>query len=393
MQENAETSVLLQGDNQIITRKYKVNAADEKGILRELDNIKANNERMLDKVRVGSGKLGLTLNQDEVMTSCEFINYGKLLKFRDKTIPLEIKRLSRVMSVTNGQLPSFSANLSSTSTAALTICQYSDSPVYSMLEYSFFGALTFMLSMIHSVVLGESYINTKTNFKNPSLYKFVIGYLYKDPSLGGVSGMNCFMLRGFPDPVTESLSWWKMIYDNGNSLLKELAMEAGNPLLGPVDQRSFYPLLGKPESLNIPGAISYKTTLKEEVRKGLRDHLPRIHNTFLKEAINYNFDNTHDTVNYIMQIKPLFPIFNSEFYQSTFLKLADSVIGLFDNSNTIQRIFSEDFSVDIWEVIRRSERDSLKQLIDPRIGNFEYFDFTDLNLQHAQRIQSGHRRL
>ena len=153
MQENAETSVLLQGDNQIITRKYKVNAADEKGILRELDNIKANNERMLDKVRVGSGKLGLTLNQDEVMTSCEFINYGKLLKFRDKTIPLEIKRLSRVMSVTNGQLPSFSANLSSTSTAALTICQYSDSPVYSMLEYSFFGALTFMLSMIHSVVL------------------------------------------------------------------------------------------------------------------------------------------------------------------------------------------------------------------------------------------------
>ena len=74
MQENAETSVLLQGDNQIITRKYKVNAADEKGILRELDNIKANNERMLDKVRVGSGKLGLTLNQDEVMTSCEFIN-------------------------------------------------------------------------------------------------------------------------------------------------------------------------------------------------------------------------------------------------------------------------------------------------------------------------------
>ena len=129
MSSNAETSVMLQGDNQVITRKYTIDAVSDKALTRELDNIKRDNDRMLIAIENAAKLLGLELNRDEVMTSSEYFNYGKVIRFRNKTIPLENKRLSRVMSVTNAQLPSVSNNLSSTSTAALTICQYSDYPV------------------------------------------------------------------------------------------------------------------------------------------------------------------------------------------------------------------------------------------------------------------------
>jgi len=371
MSANAETSVLLQGDNQIITRKYKLDAMTDRSLDREIANVIRDNDRMLNSVKEAACLMGLELNLDEVMTSSEYLNYGKAIRFRDKTIPLENKRLARVMSVTNDQIPSFSANLSSTSTAALTICQYSDSPVYSMLEYAFFGSLTFMLSMMYSVVLDKPILGYKRNMKSSDYRKFLWRFLYKDPSLGGVSGMNLlrFFIRGFPDPVTEALSWWKMMSRSKNSDLAELAQEAGNPLLGNVTVESFSKLLERPDSLNIPGALSAKTLIKEEVRTGLKNILPDIKNTFLKDALIYDSVHSTKTIEYLMSVSPLFPRFNSEFYQSTFLRITDSVIGLFDSSNTIQRIFSSSFERDIWSVIRKAEMASLKQLMSPATGS------------------------
>lgn len=56
--------------------------------------------------------------------------------------------------------------------------------------------------------------------------------LYKDPRVGGVCGTNLlrFLIARFPDPVTESLTWWRKIYHHlEDSNLRSLVLEIGNP--------------------------------------------------------------------------------------------------------------------------------------------------------------------
>lgn len=84
--------------------------------------------------------------------------------------------------------------------------------------------------------------------RNPDLLQsreFKAAVLFLDPCLGGGCGMSLtrFLIRAFPDPLTESLSFWKLVGENGLTWVRELAGKIGHPKLGRPSLQAFRRLL------------------------------------------------------------------------------------------------------------------------------------------------------
>lgn len=54
-----------------------------------------------------------------------------------------------------------------------------------------------------------------------------------------------FLIRNFPDPLTESLSFWKLVHKNGPDWVKRLAERVGNPKFGTNDLSSLKKTCGR----------------------------------------------------------------------------------------------------------------------------------------------------
>nr|ACZ81407.1 RNA polymerase [Moussa virus] len=367
MTRNTSTMILAQGDNQIIIPKYKlVNKRNNLEMRKEINNVWMNNAHLMNRVRESTKALGLTINKDEVVTSAELLIYGKIPIYRGKIIALESKRWSRVSSVTNDQIPSLSNSVSSATTSAITVCQHSDDPIETMYQYGFVGSMVLALTSWYSPILGPDPYSLQ-NMKGDDFSIFVWRMLYKDPSLGGVCGTNLmrFLISRFPDPVCESLAWWKLIYHNTNSLLlKQLCLECGDPPIGNVNATTLSMLLEDPTSLNIPGTLSSNTLIKDQIYIGLANRVAdgEIKNRQVRESINYTSTYKEGFVSWLFSITPVFPRFISEFYTGTYFKITEGIISIFQNSRTIRTVFSSEFDRKLQQVIYKSEESSVKLL-------------------------------
>lgn len=370
LMRNTSTLILAQGDNQLIIPKYKiVNKRDEQSLKREISNIWANNQDLMDRVRRATGALGLTINKDEVVTSAELLVYGKIPIYRGKIIALETKRWARVSSVTNDQIPSLSTSLASVTTSSIAVCQHSDDPIEVLYQYAFLGSFVISLLSYYNPIVGiDPFKWDKLSSRN---LKFLVWRaLYKDPSVGGVCGSNLlrFIISRFPDPVTESLSWWKAMHDSTSDQdLKQLALECGNPKLGRVNTTTLTMLLEDPTSLNIPGTLSSNTLIKEQVFRGLSDRvaLGQVDNRLVRESVTYTNDHKTPFVDWLFTIRPVFPRFLSEFYTGTYFRITEGIISTFQNSRTIRSVFSSEFDKNLQSVIVKSEESSIRLLTRP----------------------------
>ena len=178
--------------------------------------------------------------------------------------------------------------------------------------------------------------------------------LFVDPSIGGITGTSLtrFLIRQFPDPVTEALSFWKGIYDGtSNAPLMSFSCIVGHPRIERLDFVAFEKLLEDPTSLNLSKGLNAATALKEAVRKSLIDNVGQIQNAMFKEAIIAVRDENQSVLAFLMSIKPMFPRFLSEFKASTFLGIPAQLVGIFQNR----------FAKRINGLIVDSERKTLEQ--------------------------------
>jgi hypothetical protein len=77
----------------------------------------------MDRIKLETGKLGLTINAKEVLTSPEKLIYKKIPVFRGKLLSLETKRWARISTVSNDQLPTFANSIAGSTTNALSVNQ------------------------------------------------------------------------------------------------------------------------------------------------------------------------------------------------------------------------------------------------------------------------------
>lgn len=365
---NTQVKILAQGDNQVICTQYGTPPCRTKGELQDaIHGLVKNNQAILESIEEGTRKLGLIINQDETVQAADFLTYGKIPIIRGNIRGLDSKRWSRITCTTNDQLPTFANVMSSVSTNALTVAHFSPSPIDPIRNYLYFGLLSIYILNEHSICFGQRIAETpsleEADIHNPS---FLTAALYLDPSLGGVSGTSLtrFMIRSFPDPVTESLSFWKAIYHHTSSdWLKEFCLRAGNPPLGKSNNIPLTRLIEDPLSLNIPQSLSAMTIMKEEVKKQLYLTVNNIQNQVIKEAVLYSKTEEERMTAFLTSIKPLFPRFLSEFKSATYLGITDGLVSLFQNSRTIRNVFSRKYKAELDSKIIKGEMNSIRTLI------------------------------
>ncbi|AMK09271.1 RNA-dependent RNA polymerase [Ceratitis capitata sigmavirus] len=366
---NTRVKVLAQGDNQVICSQYKLqNHRNQSELINHIQEVVRNNDILFKRIVKGTSKLGLIINQDETVQSADFLNYGKTCVFRGNIRNLETKRWSRVTCVTNDQLPTLSNTLSTVSSNALTVAHYSLSPINSMYHYNFIGHFARLIVEFHNPALRRSMYTYSKKFPK-SAFKtlgYLIASLYLDPSIGGICGMSLtrFVVRSFPDPVTEGLTFLKLIFEHTTDMtIKQIIVKMGNPQIAKKKQTDITKLLEDPLSLNIPRGIDANTMIKNEIKKSLLKSRNKIKNNIIKHAVDHQVRFESAFLNHLITISPLFPRFLSEYRAATYFGITDSLIGLFQNSKTIRNQFRGNLTIRYDKIIIESELTNINQLV------------------------------
>lgn len=337
----AKVKILAQGDNQVICVTFSVKSGHKGGAdpadIAEVDKL---NRDFMDRVEARTEELGLKVNQSERLVSTDFMIYGKVPIFKGNIYPVESKRWSRVTCVTNDQIPSIANVMSTVSSCAMTVAQYSAVPIPSMVLADFLGNFARTLTELHSPALMESFFQAgclpKTEEKRN---KYMSALLYLEPSVGGPCGtaLTRYLIRGFPDPVTESLTFWRAVYKGTQcKWVRNLAIHAGHPALKRPSAKSMSKLIENPVALNIRGGINPANILKEAVTKVLKGR--HIRNEVVAQALSIHEEEKHAFYTYLDQIEPKFPRFLSALADASILGVTESVISQIANSRTIRNI-------------------------------------------------------
>ncbi|APG78857.1 RNA-dependent RNA polymerase [Xinzhou nematode virus 4] len=372
---NTKVKVLAQGDNQVICTFYKLPKEKSHDIATaEIPHVWNNNKEIIKAISSGTKKLGLLVNEDETLTASNFLNYSKLLIFCGNMLSPVTKKYSRVTCITNDQIPSLGNVLSSVSTTCLNVAQFKNSSIDAIINYTFFGTFCLYYVASHSPLLEGPIPNW--NVQNPTNdLKSIAAYaLFLDPSLGGVCGMSLtrFLIRQFPDPLTESLSFWKCVYENSiNEDIRNLAIKAGYPRFASCTPLAFSKLLENPMSLNLSRYSSPQSLLRDAVHDQLRHISESIPNPIFKQSIVYLNHEAERLVEFLMSIKPCFPRFLSEFKSATFLGITESIVGLFQNSRTLRAVFKVKFAKELARRMIQAEKTGLKVLEDIMPRSYE----------------------
>nr|QRZ60246.1 polymerase [Bovine ephemeral fever virus] len=363
---NTRVKILAQGDNQTISMCYKTESwQNEEELDNHIKNMVSNNNQIMQAIISGTEKLGLRINLDETMTSADYINYGKVPIIEGTIKGLPTKRWSRVNFTSNDQLPSTSTVINSSSTNALTVGHFSERPHDAINGHLLFGSLGLLLLDYHNpAIRGEiSEFIPEANINN-KLYNILL--LYLDPSLGGIAGTSLtrFFIRGFPDGVTESLTFWKIVGESTNDQdIKRLASTVGSPELSPFKPEDLDKLIEKPESLNIKHGLSSSNMIKGEVKKNIIENCSKIQNEIIRDAARNLVSEENQLFLWLRTINPLFPRFLSQFAESTYYGVTKSLINLFTNSKTIRGIYKKKYRKELDQLMIKGEVRSILGLI------------------------------
>nr|UDL14003.1 MAG: RNA dependent RNA polymerase [Xiangshan rhabdo-like virus 5] len=362
----ANVKVLAQGDNQVICTNFKLNKNlpnDE--LVWELSKIVKVNHNIINHIEQGIEKMGMTLNKDETMQSADYLVYGKIPVFRGQIFGLEPKRWSRVNTITNDQTPTLGNLLSSASSNSLVVSMYSSSPISCIFHYNFLGNFVFYLTSRYNIILNKNMIKVINKMTDNDKLKFLTFILYLDPCLGGIGGTSLtrFIMRGFPDPVSESLVFWKYLYHNTSDPVKKfICIRAGHPELSKNYYNDYSKLLEDPQSLNLKKGFDSTSYLKNQVRKALYHNKDNIKNQSLKSAIEHHIKYDSLFIQYLFTIKPVFPRFLSNFYSASWFGIVEGCIRLFERSKTLIKVFGKELNKDIALKMQTTENDIYKTI-------------------------------
>ncbi|AGO44084.1 L [Niakha virus] len=362
---NTLIRTLAQGDNQVVITTYRPrtarNEAERLGIYKE---IKENNRKIMEEVDRGAVKMGLRIKREECMQSIGYLNYGKIVIINGILYPLVSKRLARMSAISNDQLPTMANILSTVGSNMLTVAHFSVYIKPVVLSYCWFASFFRRVWEMYSCILGT---NIKSMLpKNVADHRhYIVKMTFCDPSLGGVCGisLNRFLIRGFPDSVTEGLSFWKIVHSQTDKdWLKDLCVLFGNPRTNVFTRSHFKKLLEKPDSLNLPGGMTPALLLRDKILEGMENQVKDIKNEMIVTAINYKKDEEDRVLTWLASHQPWYPKFQSEFYSSTFLGIVESQIGMFQNARTIRNMMKKKIEVEFNEVLIKSEISSIRSV-------------------------------
>ncbi|DAZ87757.1 TPA_asm: L protein [Sphaeridiorhabdovirus 2] len=361
---NPRVRTLAQGDNQVVCITYLLPRETDPSLAKtNYIDVYRNRTYLLDCIQKGARKLGLIIKPDESWSSYNYLVYGKFSLVGGNLVCSEAKRFSRVNVVSNDLVQNLSNALSSVVTNCLTVCQQSDSIVKPIHLFAKYGVWVIKSILSYDLAAFRPILTWKEIMK---LDHGLTRVLLTDSSLGGLGGSSLlrFTIRQFPDAVTESLSFWKLIHDNvEDPQLKNLAVLAGNPKIKKFELRDLLKLIDSPTSINCKTGTTPTSVLKNLVREELIKKIHLIKHNTIRECLNYTHATRDHFLTYLNSIQPKFPRFLSNFYSGSIYGFMDSIIGLIQNSRTVRLLFTPKFTKKICERISKTEYEDALSLL------------------------------
>ncbi|AXZ78339.1 putative RNA-dependent RNA polymerase [Dillard's Draw virus] len=368
---NTKITTLAQGDNQIVCCSFKLSYGNDEAVMKScLDEIYDQNKKIMMDIQNNAQKMGLIIKMEETMTSTELINYGKNIVYRGNLCNPKSKRFARMCTLNNDCLPNFANCLSTTSSLSLSIGHFDFTPLNGIRSYITFGSMGINLLSMYDPCLDDRILTTNRK-------EFVIRSLFMDPSIGGVCGVNLnrFLIRSFPDPVTEALSFWKIVGENTKDpLIMKVAIGCFNPNVSRGVENDITLLIENPTSLNIPSGLSPTNLIRQEIKLALFQKSHSIKNKLVQDVTKMAYKEDSLFISFVKTISPLFPRLLSQLKTGTVIGIRDSITGIYENSRTIRKEFCEMFRDDFDDLVIRSEHQSLKVLDKTAkqiVGNFK----------------------
>ncbi|APF29060.1 L protein [Menghai virus] len=341
IKRNTQVEILAQGDNQVVFSKYVLPVFKNKQDREiELKNIYYNNESLMSYILKASTKIGLIINQDETVQSANFSVYGKIPIFKGNILNLETKAVNRVSGITNDQLPTAANIMSSVNSMALSISQRDSSIRCAVYYQLIFGIMVLNIIKAWNAISLQG-LNSVVISKNA-----LARWLYHDKCIGGNTGMALtrFLIRRFPDPVTEALVFYKRMYEESNDKeVKSSMLTMGWPIFRKYNTIALNKLAEDPTCLNIVKSGDIAILVKSQVKKALIGHSSNIKNKLLKNALLSSERQEEYILKFLEGVKPCFPRFISDFKQSSVCGYIDGIVGLVENSSTMKKMFSNEF--------------------------------------------------
>ncbi|AJR28289.1 polymerase [Kwatta virus] len=358
---NTKITTLAQGDNQIVCCSFKLNFGNDLGLMDKcLGEVYQQNNKIMSDIKNYAERMGLIIKKEETMCSSELVNYGKNIMFRGNLINPKSKRFARMTSLNNDCLPNLANSLSTSSSLCLSISHFDLTPILGIKSFVYFCSLSKVLIELFDPCLAGS-----ISPKNRRWY--TLRTMFLDPSLGGVCGMNLnrFFIRSFPDPITESLSFWKIIQDNVSQDDYKMRLFASNCLNPPVKGcvgNDITMLIENPTSLNLPGGLSPVNLLRQEIKKSLFENNSSIKNELVRDVTRMAYKEDSSFIAFVKTIRPIFPRLLSQLKTGTVIGIRDSIAGTYENSRTIRKLFASKFREDFDSLVIKSEQQSLSKL-------------------------------
>lgn len=360
---NTRVRILAQGDNQVIFTDYRL--LPSLSFEEQIDTISSNNSIIMRNIVKSTRRLGLLINEDETFTSGGFTVYGKVPLIFGNTINLETKKWNRIACVTNDQIPTICNVMGVIGSTALGSAQGSRSFMKQLDMYMYYSLLMFhihdAMNVLHASPITLECTRTE----------FVGKLLFFDKSIGGYTGIRPtrFLVRQYPDPISESLAFWGPQLHSLDESVRRIARQVWNPIIKPKKSTWIRELAENPAGLNIDGGSNIENIFKQEVKAGLIRQTEKIKNDVIRSSLELTRDYETEILNFLSGVNPCFPRFVSGFMEASVIGLSDGVIGLIQNSRTMRNLFKRNFSKKVFNIIVNFELKAKKFLGSKRREN------------------------
>jgi len=306
-----------QGDNQIFVLKFPPGTCN-----------KANLISFLARLEMVCKQVNQEVKPEECIDSSTVLTYSKEIYVSGVHYQYSLKFLSRTMAVHDSDIPSFSAEVSSVSSAALMVANTLPIPLQGH-WWQTFRMIRMMREHARFSDNKDISLLLEKIFKNPGLLRFI---LLLPGSLGGLPVMSWgrFLIRGEVD----ELSW---------DIASTLRLKNVEPLLADFNlllvkrytshRPDLISLLQDPMSIPLRRPADQTRLIREHLEK----KLPQLtKNTWIYEIIsNHTGRASTELAKALCSTTPFYPVIMADIFQQTLPGLRQDMYGRFNMTRTI----------------------------------------------------------
>nr|DAZ87982.1 TPA_asm: hypothetical protein [Schistorhabdovirus] len=396
--------VLAQGDNQVISLAYKSNISLSDDIYKEeVKRLRSKTELILDEIIKVSNSIGLPVKREETWISRSIFLYGKIPVIEGSLRPSIVKIISRLYCTTNDAAPTLQNTLSSLLTACLTLTQQLSTPIIGLAIFHWYGWVLINFGMTYNVILGEPLYNYVKKTVQKEYNKIlasrwspsgddkqtvmVLDILYRDSVIGGFGGSNLYrwLVRQFPDPLTEAISFaHNVLCTSSKGITRQIGRRFLSPLL--MEEPNIEGLLQDPGSLPVQGSTKSINIMKNAVYRYLRNS-PWLQSTVIRDSLRLRDEQYDHFKESLKTIKPCFPRFLSEIWGASALGRSDYFLGKVLSTNTLIQLSRTKGKMQLTLYLKKAERTLVKSWVRQCYEPIKEYLVVDCDTDHAQRLR------